>query len=143
MAMRVTDVESVPTACPLRDFGPLLKRLRLRAGLSMNQLARESGVDPSYVHHIERPREGRPELPRRRIVLALWETLASHRAATADDRERMLVAAGLCPEVVLRAGGWDGYVNGIRNQVRAGLRAFDETVALALSDLGEDDDARE
>src|SRR5215472_13451823 len=41
---------------PLREaelFGAAVHHLRLKAGLSLNQLARRAGVDPAYIHRIE------------------------------------------------------------------------------------------
>jgi transcriptional regulator with XRE-family HTH domain len=117
-------VEPTPIRAP--TFGPLLKRLRVRAGLSQNQLARQSGVDPAYVNRLERSTMPTGNQPSRRVVLGLFESLFAAHGARADDRDRLLVAAGLCPEVVLRAGGWDAYRNGIR----AALRAVDTFIEL-------------
>jgi hypothetical protein len=128
-------IEQVQEPTSLLDFGPLLRRLRLRAGLSQNQLAREGGVDPAYVNRLERQLGPHLTLPSRRVVLGLWGSLYERRGATVDDRERLLVAAGLCPEAVLRAGGWDAYVNRIRGRVLAALRTIDETIALGDDEL--------
>jgi hypothetical protein len=43
-------------------------------------------------------------------VLALWSALDGGD----QDRERLLVAAGLVPEVILQAGGWDAYLAKVR-----------------------------
>ena len=92
-------------------FGPLLRDYRVRLGLSQNQLARRAGIDPAYVNRLERsgPEGG---VPRRRVVLGLAAALELGPV----DRERLLIAAGLCPESIARLGGWDptlGLVAGV------------------------------
>ena len=84
-------------------FGQLLRSLRVRAGLSQNQLARRAGVDPAYVNRLERAPAESTAFPSRRVVQALAEALD----AGPVDAERLLVAAGLCPEAISRLGGWD------------------------------------
>ena len=92
-------------------FGPLLRDYRVRVGLSQNQLARRAGIDPAYVNRLERsgPDGG---VPRRRVVLSLAVALELGPV----DRERLLIAAGLCPESIARLGSWDptlGLVAGV------------------------------
>jgi DNA-binding XRE family transcriptional regulator len=113
------DVVVEPILFRAPAFGPLLKRLRVRAGLSQNQLAKQSGVDPAYVNRLERQTTPTGSQPSRRVVLGLFASLFEAHGAAVADRDRLLVAAGLCPEVVLRAGGWDAYRNGIRAALRA------------------------
>jgi transcriptional regulator with XRE-family HTH domain len=84
-------------------FGSLLRALRIRAGFSQNQLARRAGVDPAYVNRLERASASSSSLPSRKVVLALADSLE----AGPVDVERLLVAAGLCPESIVRLGGWD------------------------------------
>jgi transcriptional regulator with XRE-family HTH domain len=84
-------------------FGALLRSLRVRMGLSQNQLARMAGVDPAYVNRLERASAESSSLPSRKVVLALADSLE----AGPVDLERLLVAAGLCPESIVRLGGWD------------------------------------
>jgi transcriptional regulator with XRE-family HTH domain len=84
-------------------FGSLLRSLRVRIGLSQNQLARRAGVDPAYVNRLERASATSTSLPSRKVVLALAESVE----AGPVDVERLLVAAGLCPESIVRLGGWD------------------------------------
>ena len=84
-------------------FGALLRSLRVRMGFSQNQLARMAGVDPAYVNRLERAPASSTSLPSRKVVLALAESLE----AGPVDVERLLVAAGLCPESIVRLGGWD------------------------------------
>ena len=84
-------------------FGLLLRSLRVRVGLSQNQLARSAGVDPAYVNRLERAPAESTALPSRRVVLSLGEALD----AGPVDVERLLVAAGLCPESISRLGNWD------------------------------------
>ena len=84
-------------------FGALLRSLRVRIGLSQNQLARRAGVDPAYVNRLERAPATSTSLPSRKVVLALADSVE----AGPVDLERLLVAAGLCPESIVRLGGWD------------------------------------
>jgi transcriptional regulator with XRE-family HTH domain len=84
-------------------FGALLRSLRVRIGLSQNQLARRAGVDPAYVNRLERAPATSTSLPSRKVVLALADSVE----AGPVDVERLLVAAGLCPESIIRLGGWD------------------------------------
>lgn len=116
----------VPKRAP-PALGVLLREYRLQAGLSQNALARMAGIDPAYVNRVERDLE-RSGAPSRRVVLALWRALVRETAGTSqaigpDHRERLLVAAGLVPEIVLRAGGWDGYTERIRRVMLNGLAA--------------------
>ena len=99
-------------------FGPLVREYRVRVGLSQNQLARRAGIDPAYVNRLERsgPDGG---VPRRRVVLSLAAALELGPV----DRERLLIAAGLCPESIARLGGWDptlGLVAGVLADPRLG-----------------------
>ena len=84
-------------------FGALLRSLRVRVGLSQNQLARMAGVDPAYVNRLERASAASSSVPSRKVVLALADSVE----AGPVDVERLLVAAGLCPESIVRLGGWD------------------------------------
>src|SRR4051812_5357748 len=84
-------------------FGALLRSLRVRMGFSQNQLARMAGVDPAYVNRLERASADSTSLPSRKVVLALADAVE----AGPVDVERLLVAAGLCPESIVRLGGWD------------------------------------
>jgi hypothetical protein len=84
--------------------------------MSQNQLARRGSVDPAYVNRLERDTEGTGSLPSRRVVFGLWAALEEEslgRVGT-QDRERLLVAAGLVPETILQAGGWDAYLTRVR-----------------------------
>lgn len=107
-------------------FGAMLRGYRIRCALSQNQLARSAGCDPAYVNRLERAGAESTTLPSRRMVLAIWTALiaASGRASrpiTTDDRERLLVAAGLAPESILAAGGWDAFVTQLRQRVIMGF----------------------
>jgi transcriptional regulator with XRE-family HTH domain len=113
------------TLAPVGEFAQLLRQLRLRAGLSQNRLARQAAIDPAYVYRIEK---GGCPPPSRQVVLRLWAALA----AAPDDRERLLVAAGYCPEAIMVAGGWDPFIRTLRRQVTADLAGIldrlDETL---------------
>ena len=85
------------------SFGALLRSFRVRAGLSQNQLARRADIDPAYVNRLERAAADSPNLPRRRVVLAL----AGAMQLGPVDTERLLVACGLCPQAIARLGTWE------------------------------------
>jgi transcriptional regulator with XRE-family HTH domain len=112
----------------VHPFGALLRTLRVRIGLSQNQLARRSGVDPAYVNRLERASPDSSSLPSRKVVLALAETVE----AGPVDIERLLVAAGLCPESIVRLGGWDQSLGDI-----AGVLADDRLTSDDRAELRE------
>jgi transcriptional regulator with XRE-family HTH domain len=82
------------------EFPSLLRVYRERAGRSRNDLAREVGVDPSYVSRMEL---GEREPPRQHVV----EDLARALRLSLMDRNRLLVAAGYAPLSVTQLGTWD------------------------------------
>ncbi|MPZ13964.1 MAG: helix-turn-helix domain-containing protein [Chloroflexi bacterium] len=81
------------------DFARVLRRYRDRLGISRNQLAREVGVDASYLTRIE---HGERHPPRLHVV----EALARRLRLSAADRDRLLIAAGFAP-ASLGPFGWD------------------------------------
>jgi transcriptional regulator with XRE-family HTH domain len=85
------------------DFGAAVHAHRLRAGLSLNQLARRAGVDPAYIHRIESRVVERPPLPRRAVVLSIAAALGLDGRAS----DELLTQAGYTPDAVLSLGGWD------------------------------------
>lgn len=107
-------------------FGALLRSLRVRMGLSQNQLARQAGVDPAYVNRLERASPSSSSLPSRKVVLALAETLE----AGPVDVERLLVAAGLCPEAIVRLGGWDASLGDIADVLADNRLTHDDRAEL-------------
>jgi transcriptional regulator with XRE-family HTH domain len=119
----------VPRSAPV--LGPMIRAYRVRAGLSQNSLAKLAGVDPAYVNRLERDVDGTGNKPSRNVVLGLWGVLRDETAGLGDlpgpigatDRDRLLAAAGLVPEVVLEAGGWDAYCERLRAIVLGGLTA--------------------
>jgi len=107
---------------PESGFGRLLRSLRVRAGLSQNQLARQAGVDPAYVNRLERAPADSTALPSRRVVLSLARVLD----AGPVDVERLLVAAGLCPEAITRLGGWDACLGDVASVLADGRLSADD-----------------
>jgi len=91
------------TAAAATTFAAAVRALRLRAGLSLNELARRTGIDPAYLHRIEPRGRPQPTIPRRPVVLALGHALGLG-SLQLDD---LLARAGYCPEAVLLLGGWD------------------------------------
>jgi hypothetical protein len=55
------------------------------------------------VNRLERASPESSSLPSRKVVLALADSLE----AGPVDVERLLVAAGLCPESIVRLGNWE------------------------------------
>src|ERR1700736_1321116 len=92
------DAEAIALA-----FGATVRALRLRAGISLNELARRAGVDPAYVHRIEARGAQRPPLPRRPVVLAIAAAFGSNRR----QADQLLALAGHAPAALLELGGWD------------------------------------
>ncbi|GGJ63227.1 ATP-binding protein [Streptomyces brasiliensis] len=70
----------------VQPFGVMLRGLRQRAGLTIEELAEASGVSPRAISNIER---GRIQVPQRRTVAALAEGLR----LTGPDSEALLAAA--------------------------------------------------
>lgn len=105
-------------------FGGLLRSLRIAAQLSQHDLARRARIDPGYVNRLERA----PQLPARvsrPIVVRLWLAVG----AEADDLDRLLAAAGLLPDSIIMAGGWDAYLRTWRGQVALLERKLELRVA--------------
>ena len=69
----------------MSSFGALLTAYRRRADLSMNQLARASGVDPSYISRLE---SGQRAAPQAGILQAIMDALALDRTARQELRLR-------------------------------------------------------
>jgi transcriptional regulator with XRE-family HTH domain len=107
-------------------FGALLRSLRVRMGFSQNQLARMAGVDPAYVNRLERASAESTSLPSRKVVLALADAVE----AGPVDVERLLVAAGLCPESIVRLGGWDQSLGDIANALADARLSSDDRAEL-------------
>lgn len=91
------------------ELGRLLRDLRIGAGLTTRALGAQAGVDPSLISYVEHGRRR----PSRRVIRRLWLGLNGE----ADDLDRLLAAAGLLPESIVEAGGWDAYLRLWRGQV--------------------------
>lgn len=72
-------------------LGPTIQRYRIRTGLSQNQLARQSGVDPAYINRLER---GLQRTAGRNVILRIAEILKLSYL----DTERFLCLAGHAPQ---------------------------------------------
>jgi transcriptional regulator with XRE-family HTH domain len=90
MAEQWRDAIAVLDAPARDDFGPLLRSLRERAGISGNQLAHRAAIDPSHLNRVEREERG---VPRSEMVAALIRALGLSRI----DGNRLRLAAGLAP----------------------------------------------
>lgn len=89
------------TAAPV--FGAALRALRLRVGLSLNELARRAAIDPAYLHRIETRPGDQPTIPRRAVVVRLGQALGLNPVQLDD----LLSRAGYTPEALVALGGWD------------------------------------
>lgn len=78
------------------SFGGVLRGLRERAGLSQSALARQAGLDPSFVNRLESGQRGAD----RGVVDALARGMGLDAAAT----DRLLAAGGYLPGVIARLG---------------------------------------
>lgn len=81
-------------------FHEIIRELREQSGLSGYRLARLANVNSAYVYRMERP--GGP-VPRRVLLDSIIRTLE----LSPFDTERVLVAAGYCPQAIQRIGSWD------------------------------------
>ena len=84
-------------------FGADVRALRLRVGLSLNELARRAAIDPAYVHRIETRGGDQPTIPRRAVVVRLGQALGLDPVQLDD----LLSRAGYTPEALVALGGWD------------------------------------
>lgn len=87
-------------------FGQRVQALRRAIGLSQNGLAHAAGIDAAYVNRIERAPDPMTFGPSRPIVFRLWLALSDDD----DELDLLLADAGLVPETIVRAGGWEAYV---------------------------------
>ena len=80
-------------------FGELVRRYRLRAGLTQRELAKHAGLDFTYLSKIE---SSKVPPPTRDVV----EALAKESKLSAEEREEFVAAAGKIPtdleELVVR-----------------------------------------
>lgn len=118
---RSAGAAAVPDGLP---FARRLRRLRDAAGLSQHSLGYAAEIDPAYVNRLERqgiprkPPEGHPAFvgtqtpagpamrPSRDVIRRLWAAVSSDEA----ELDALLAEAGLLPESVVAAGGWEPYV---------------------------------
>lgn len=84
------------------EFATKLRRFRLRSRLSQNALAKEIGVDPSYINRIER---GEREPPKRSIILDIAEILSLQE----HERDELLLSAHYAPELAEKVNLTDPY----------------------------------
>ncbi len=82
------------------EFGEALRRARLAAGLSQNELGRRAGINPGTINRLE---TGEREPTGREQVVALAAALELPPA----EQDRLLATAGLLPEPIARLGAAD------------------------------------
>ena len=71
----------------LREFGPKLRELRTKAGLSLQELGDKAGIDSTYISKIE---NGRKPPPSKKVIVHLAQALKV-------DKEELLSLAGKTP----------------------------------------------
>jgi hypothetical protein len=79
------------------SFADLLRQYRLRAGMNINRLAVMTNNDRSYLVRLE---HGERAAPGRQRVLDIARALS----LSAMERDRLLVAAGYAPEILVGIG---------------------------------------
>ena len=78
------------------SFGIMLRALRERAGLSQSALARQAGLDPSFINRLESGRRGAERPVADALVAALQ--------LPAREADRLLAAGGFLPPSLARVG---------------------------------------
>ena len=77
------------------EFAQTLKKLRNKAKMTRYALARDSGVDPTYLARLERGEKVRPGRP---LVLRIGQALLDNSGKISlKDVDRLLKAAGYEP----------------------------------------------
>lgn len=84
----------------MSEFGERLRRERLAAGLSQNELGRRAGINPGTINRLE---AGERAPTGQEQVLALAAALG----LPPGRRDALLAAAGLLPEALARLGAAD------------------------------------
>jgi transcriptional regulator with XRE-family HTH domain len=77
-------------------FGVMLRTLRERAGLSQSALARQAGLDPSFINRLESGRRGAERPIADALVVAL--------NLPAREADRLLAAGGFLPPSMVKVG---------------------------------------
>lgn len=108
------------------DPAALIERHRRRRGLSQNQLARLTAVDPAYVNRIERRMiQGTPS---RAVVLRLIGALELET----DDGDRLLYAFGYAGQVDWQSA-WEQAVASLPAAIEAAVaRVLAEGLSVAI-----------
>ncbi|MFN0073080.1 MAG: helix-turn-helix domain-containing protein [Chloroflexota bacterium] len=84
----------------MSGFHNVFRELRERSGITGHRLAQLSNVNSAYIYRMQRPGG---QVPRRDLLNSLISALQ----LSEFESERLLVAAGYCPDVVARVGTWD------------------------------------
>jgi transcriptional regulator with XRE-family HTH domain len=86
------------------EFGDLLRRFRLEAGLSQNALARAAGINPTNVNRIEHAQQGAPRKTTIiKLVRGLGLSLSDERAQQLFDAAAQMAKPKPMPAATLRA----------------------------------------
>lgn len=80
----------------ISKFGPRIKKLRTRAGMSQSSLAAKADIDPTYLSKIE---GGTKPPPSRKIILCLAKAL------NVDGKELLALAGRIPPQGNIKAHG--------------------------------------
>lgn len=117
----------VPQEPAVADGPRMVRRLRLEIGLSQNQFARRSGVDPAYINRIEK-QDGHAS-PSRAVVLRMSDVLG----LDVDEADRLLYAFGHAGRVDWQAA-WERVAAAMPAVVEAAvIRSMAETLAAAIA----------
>ncbi|MCL4508439.1 MAG: helix-turn-helix domain-containing protein [Chloroflexi bacterium] len=112
------------------DFGSILRRYRMRSGLSQNALAKLVGINASYINRLE---SGEREAPTREVALALAGALD----LVPEEVDRLLFSAGHLPPSLQKLGPGDPTLTAVTRlltndrltpEARADFRAVVETL---------------
>jgi transcriptional regulator with XRE-family HTH domain len=78
------------------SFGVMLRTLREKAGLSQSALARQAGLDPSFVNRLESGRRG--------VERPVADALVAAMQLPARAADRLLAAGGFLPPSLTKVG---------------------------------------
>lgn len=90
---------------PPSEFGPLVRELRMKQGMTQARLHRESGLSDSYINMLESGARGQ------RITRDTVVALADGLRATPAERNRLLIAAGIPLDGVVDGPSFEEFVN--------------------------------
>ena len=127
--------DSQPDTGASETFGVLLRTLREQAGLSQSGLARQAGLDPSFINRLESGRRG--------VERPVADALVKAMQLSARAADRLLAAGGFLPPSLAKVGLDDPTLELVvdfltQESLSSGDRAaFHRAVANAQKGLGD------